>query len=184
MIGLFEVEKEIEGIIGAYNHLVRGIDEKARDKSQTRAYGGIIRTGKGKLVESIARQVVQLSWIKLGRDSERLKLGREIVKIPIKKEYIGRIKSSEVKEYILKNIHNYYYPLSVDLHVWIDGNFVLGMECKAYTENAMLKRVLLDFTLLKQVYINISTVLFQLESQLGGDYSELKDIIQNYMGVM
>ena len=39
----------------------------------------------------------------------------------------------------------------------------------------MLKRVLVDFTLLKTKYPNISFVLFQLESQLGGDYSELKE---------
>ena len=35
----------------------------------------------------------------------------------------------------------------------------------------MLKRILVDFTLLKQVFPRISFVLFQLESQLGGDYS-------------
>lgn len=45
------------------------------------------------------------------------------------------------------------------------------MECKAYTENAMLKRILVDFTLFKQVFRNLAFVLFQLESQLGGDYS-------------
>lgn len=45
------------------------------------------------------------------------------------------------------------------------------MECKAYTENAMLKRILVDFTLFKQVYPDLSFVLLQLESQLGGDYS-------------
>jgi len=50
------------------------------------------------------------------------------------------------------------------------------MECKAYTENAMLKRILVDFTLFKQVYPNLSFVLLQLESQLGGDYSYLNSI--------
>jgi len=35
----------------------------------------------------------------------------------------------------------------------------------------MLKRILVDFTLLKQVYPDLTFVLFQLESQLGGDYS-------------
>jgi len=50
------------------------------------------------------------------------------------------------------------------------------MECKAYTENAMFKRILVDFTLFKQVYPDLSFVLLQLESQLGGDYSSRKSI--------
>jgi hypothetical protein len=52
----------------------------------------------------------------------------------------------------------------------------MAMECKAYTENAMLKRVLVDFTLLKSLYPTIKFILLQLESQLGGDYSLLNDI--------
>lgn len=173
---LYEIEKEIQGIINAYEHLVRGIDETAKDSSQIRAYGGIIRAGKGKLVESIARQVVELAWMSLGEELSRLQPTRGIIKIPIRKEYIERIKSAEVKEYIFKNIHDYYYPLSLDLRILIDHTFVLAMECKTYTENAMLKRVLVDFTLLKQIYENITPVLFQLESQLGGDYSDLSDV--------
>jgi len=35
----------------------------------------------------------------------------------------------------------------------------------------MLKRILVDFTLFKQVFPDLTFVLFQLESQLGGDYS-------------
>lgn len=55
---------------------------------------------------------------------------------------------------------------------------VMGIECKSYTENAMLKRIMVDFTLLKSVVPNINCVLLQLESQMTGDYSEpLKKII-------
>jgi hypothetical protein len=53
----------------------------------------------------------------------------------------------------------------------------MGIECKAYAENAMIKRILFDFHLLKTLYPNISCYLFQLESQLGGDYSKLPDIV-------
>ncbi len=38
----------------------------------------------------------------------------------------------------------------------------------------MLKRVLIDASLLKKKYPQIECVLLQLESQLGGDYQELK----------
>lgn len=53
----------------------------------------------------------------------------------------------------------------------------MGIECKAYTENAMLKRILVDFHLLKTLHPNISCYLFQLESQLGGDYSALPETL-------
>ena len=49
----------------------------------------------------------------------------------------------------------------------------MTVECKAYTENAMLKRILVDASLTKKVFPNIYYVLFQLESQLGGDYSSI-----------
>mgnify|MGYP001068239333 CR=1 FL=1 len=73
-------------------------------------------------------------------------------------------------------MNEFYYPLKTDIHVNVDGRFKIAIECKAYTENAMLKRILVDFTLLKQVYPELSFVLFQLESQLGGDYSSSNKI--------
>ncbi len=36
----------------------------------------------------------------------------------------------------------------------------------------MMKRILIDFTLLQQAFPELSCVLFQLESWLGGDYHE------------
>lgn len=41
----------------------------------------------------------------------------------------------------------------------------------------MIKRILIDFHLLKTIFTNISCYLFQLESQLGGYYSELPETI-------
>jgi len=90
--------------------------------------------------------------------------------------------NEEIKASIIKNLKNYYYPLRIDWTVSIakpdiDGfQPIIGVECKAYTENAMLKRVLVDCSLFKSIYPNMSYVLFQLESQLGGDFSELKPV--------
>ena len=39
----------------------------------------------------------------------------------------------------------------------------------------MIKRILVDFSLLKTIFPNISCYLFQLESQLGGDYCDLNE---------
>jgi len=171
-----DLDKEIEEIILAYEKLVLGIERKALNDTSGRAYGGIIRAGKGRLVESIAKHIVILACEKLGLDPNMLEITKKSVKIPIKKDYIDRIKNEKVKEYIKQHIKEYYYPLTVDWMVFVADVPIMAIECKAYTENAMLKRILVDFTLLKGIYPNISFVLFQLESQLGGDYSELKEV--------
>jgi len=170
-----ERDNEIQEIINAYNTLVRGIDEKATTNKDGRAYGGIVRAGKGNLVESIAKVLVKIAWKRLGGKADRLNVTRKLIKIPIKKEYIEKLEDEEVKKHIKENIKDYVYRYNPDVLVLIDDKPVLEIECKAYTENAMLKRILVDATLVKTIYPNISFVLFQLESQLGGDYSELKE---------
>ncbi|RKZ34081.1 restriction endonuclease [bacterium] len=167
--------KDIKEIINAYEFLIKGIEADAQ-YSKDRAYGGIIRAGKGKLVESIAKSLVEIAWKDMKKDIDRLSFSKKAVKIPINRDYIDKIKSPEIKSYIKENITDYYYDLKTDIHVHIDDKFSLAIECKAYTENAMLKRILVDFTLLKQVHPDLKFALIQLESQLGGDYCELKDI--------
>ena len=163
--------KEVLLLINAYEFLVKNIDTKAKDNLDDRAYGGVVRAGKGLLVESMAKSLVEIAWKELGGDPQRLSLEKQTVRIPIKSEYVEKIKSPEVKEYIKKNIGDFYYTLKTDVHVYIDEKFKIAIECKAYTENAMMKRILVDFTLFKQIYPNLSFILLQLESQLGGDYS-------------
>lgn len=170
-----KISKSIQSLINDYEFLVSGIDTKAKD-SEDRAYGGVIRAEKGMLVESLGKGLVEIAWKELGYESKRLAMEKQTVKIPLNKNYLGRIKSPEVKKYIEENIKEFYYPLKTDIHVYIDAEFTIAMECKAYTENAMLKRILVDFTLLKQVYPDLSFVLLQLESQLGGDYSSANSI--------
>jgi hypothetical protein len=162
----------VDEIIKAYEILVKGIEDQANE-DEDRAYGGIIRAGKGKLVESIARHMVEIAWEKIGGESKRLSLVKNTFNIPINRSYIERIKSQEVKSYIFEHINEYYYGLKTDVHVSIDNRMVMGIECKTYTENAMLKRIMVDFTLLKNVLPNLKCVLLQLESQLAGDYSQV-----------
>lgn len=160
----------IRSLIKEYDALVRNIDKRAQE-TEDRAYGGIVRANKGMFVENLARTLIRLAGEELGYACDRLSLEKRTIKIPIKEEYIERIKDPEVKRFIRENIKDFYYPLKADVHVQVDGKFKIAVECKAYTENAMLKRILVDFTLFKQVYPDLAFVLFQLESQLGGDYS-------------
>jgi len=141
-------------------------------KEDGRAYGGFIRATKGKLQEYISNDLIQIAWnVELAKDPKRLAVNSKKIRIPIKLEYIETIRDKAIKDYILSNIQRYYYGLSVDKHVFIDDKMILGIECKAYTENAMIKRILVDFHLLKTKVPNLICYLFQLESQLGGDYS-------------
>jgi hypothetical protein len=168
-------------LIKAYDTLVKGIEQNAHDDNDTgeRAYGGVIRAGKGKLVESLAKNLVIIAWSELNQKLSRLDLTqREAIKIRIKNEYISKIENEKVKEFIQRNIDNYFYKFRTDVHVMIDNKFVLGIECKAYTENAMLKRIMVDFSFLHNIYPEAKCVLLQLESQLTGDYSQIyKDTI-------
>jgi len=69
------------------------------------------------------------------------------------------------------------FHAQVDVHVFINDVFIFGVECKSYTENAMIKRILVDFSLLKTIYPALQCVLLQLESQLTGDYSHISNAI-------
>jgi len=167
---------KIQEIIDEYNTLMSNIEKKARTNQKSRAYGGIIRSEKGKLVENIAKILVRLAWQNLKQNPDRLKIIGKQIRIPIKQEYIDKLKNEDVKKYIKQNINKYFYSYKPDVLVEIDNKEVLAIECKNYTENAMFKRILVDATLLKTQFPDIQFILLQLESQLGGDFSELKDV--------
>lgn len=169
---------KIDEIISAYNLLVKGIEARANDDESERAYGGIIRAGKGMLVENITKLILEIAWNKIGGKAERINFEKQTKKLTIRKEYIDKITNKEVRKFILENLDNYYYTLKTDVHCNIDGELAIGVECKAYTENAMMKRILVDFTLMKHAWPNLNCFLIQLESQLGGDYSSIQKKIR------
>lgn len=71
----------IDEIVKAYEILVKGIESDAND-DEDRAYGGIIRAGKGKLVESIARHMSNIAWANIGGSPDRISLDKQTYKIP------------------------------------------------------------------------------------------------------
>ncbi|MBM3326201.1 MAG: restriction endonuclease [Calditrichaeota bacterium] len=170
-----EYESEIKSIIKTYSDLVSTLDKKAH-KTAGRAYGGVLRAEKGGLVESIGKRLVEIAWKSLGADVNKLSFPTKKEKVHIQQDYIDRLPASEAKRYIEDHKDKYYILHGSDIHVAIDSNLCLAIECKTFTENAMLKRILVDCSLLKSIYSNLKFVLLQLESQLGGDYSELKGV--------
>lgn len=158
-------------LIRSYNLLVGGIEEEAIDDDD-RAYGGVIRAAKGKLVEVMTPHIMRLAWQDCGGQSERLSFGNvKTYRVPVQQDYVRRL-PDEVRDYVNARLTDHFYRAKVDRHVFVDGNFVIGIECKSYTENAMLKRILVDFRLLKSLHTDLVCCLLQLESQLGGGYSD------------
>ena len=171
-----ETVSKLRDLIETYNRATRVMEHGAKRaiREEGRAYGGFIRSQKGQLQEFITTELIQITWnTELKKAPGRLVINSEKIKIPLNHNYISKIASKKIREFIISNIKRFYYGLSVDRHVFIDRNFVLVVECKAYAENAMLKRILVDFHLLKTRFPNLLCFLFQLESQLGGDYSSV-----------
>jgi hypothetical protein len=113
---------------------------------------GTLRALKGNLTETLAELIIREAWRTLGGEPGRLTIGRRF--------------------YAIRDTQGNRYRLSQDRQIYIDERFVLSMECKAYAEVAMYKRVLVDSYILREaVGHHLQFCLFQLESQLGGDYS-------------
>jgi len=113
--------------------------------------GGTLRSLKGTLVETMAEEMVLLAWKNIGGKPSHIKINKT--------------------KYPINDGEGNVYKLSQDKQVYIDDEFVLSIECKAYAEVAMYKRILVDAFLLKKHFPKLKFCLFQLESMLGGDYS-------------
>ena len=171
-----EAKREIQGIISLYNSHVKGV-VSAANSANDRAFGGVIRADKGKLVEMIAERLVYIAWqYILKQDMSRLKMNKKKMPIGINDDYIRRIRNPNIKAYVEENRSRLIYKFGTDVQVFIDGKLVLPIECKAYAENAMLKRILFDAELMNEAAGIDTYYLLQLESQLGGDFSELNDL--------
>ncbi len=168
-----EVKRLIAECIKLYESIVRGAEKKALAQ-EGRAYGGVIRSIKGTLVEDIAKKLLLAAWIGAGKEAGQIAFNlHKKYDISIKPEYAENISDPEIRNEILAHIGEYKIKHGADIHVYANGEFILSVECKAYTENAMLKRILFDAYLLKTRFPNLRFALVQLESMLGGDYSDL-----------
>lgn len=163
---LREIISSYQSLVGIMEH-----DAKKSMRDEGRAYGGFIRSAKGKVQEYITGELIKTAWVcELEQSPGRLDINSRKIRIPLNPSYLDFVRDERVKSYIREYIKTFYYGLSVDKHVFIDKKFIMGIECKAYTENAMIKRILVDFMLLKTKFCHLKCYLFQLENQLGGDY--------------
>ena len=152
-----------------YESIVRLYTDSIR--SMYTMTGGQIRSAKGKLVVNLLDAIVRQAWGEMG-EPERLEIRTQRVEIPINADYVRNLTPQATKAHVEENIEGYIYRVELDRAVSIDERLVLGIECKSYTENAMLKRVLKDFELTLQRHPEMLFCVFQLENALGGDYGE------------
>ncbi len=131
------------------NEFINYYDDKIREM-QSITSGGRLRALKGKLVETLCENMLKQAWQDIGGSPERISIDR--------------------RKYYFKDKNGNRYGLSQDRQVYIDEEFRLSIECKAYAELAMYKRIMVDSHILQSRFPDLSFCLFQLESMLGGDY--------------
>ena len=134
---------------------------------------GQIRGAKGALVENMVDAIVSLAWHEIRGEPNRFDIRKRTGEITIEEDYVKNLTPDVLRNHIQENRGRYIYKIELDRAVEIDDNLILGIECKSYIENAMLKRTLKDFELVvKLLYPKLLFCVFQFENSLGGDYSE------------
>jgi len=126
-------------------------------------YGGTLRALKGSLVETICENMIRQAWQDLSGNLGRLSIDR--------------------RRYYFTDAQGNKYGLSQDKQVYIDGQFRISIECKAYSELAMYKRIIVDSYILQSKFPDLKFCLFQLESMLGGGYSKNAAHLEGSPGV-
>jgi hypothetical protein len=160
-------------IIARYDRTIAGASDFASETATAtgRRVGGVLRAAKGKLHEWITESLIHAALVhKAGIAPKRIRIDSKKLPIPIKPSYTPLDTHPVAAQALTHRRAGVYFYASVDKHVWVDDRLVAAIECKAYTENAMLKRILVDFRLLRMIQPTFAPLLVQLESMLGGDY--------------
>ena len=155
---------DYESIVGLYTESIHSMYNMT--PGQTRA-------AKGALVENIVEAIIHLAWREAGGAVDRCSIDRQTAKLDIEENYVKNLRSEDIQHHIEKNKGKYFYKIELDRAVELDGQLILGIECKSYTDNAMFKRALKDFELALKLYPGLLFCLFQLENSLGGDYGDV-----------
>ncbi len=155
-----------------YKSIVDLYEDGIHSMYDNKRQGGKDRSSKGALTENILEAIVHLAWHKIGGKTHCLYIAKRRVNVPIDADYVRNLTPESTRNHVKQDVEGYFYRIELDKGVEIDNNLVLAIECKSYTENAMLKRVLKDFELASIADPKLIFCLFQLENALGGDYGD------------
>ncbi len=162
------LEKKIKNLQIELTKIIHNAENKvdAIKKKTSRASGGIKRMAKGDLVEEIYSRIINFCLI---QKNSKLKLINKIGNLPKNVKKIPVLKVSQ--NYAnLKNLKFNEKELSTGYEDKFDG-FILDnqdikfvLEYKAYSENTMLKRCLVDASIAQIFDKNINYCLCLLQS--------------------
>lgn len=164
------MEKKIKNLQNELNQIILSAENKVDliKKRTSRASGGIKRMAKGDLVEEIYSRIIKFC---LDEKKSKLKLINKMGNLPKNVNKVPILKVSQ--NYInLKNLKFTDKELATGYEDKFDG-FIIDnqdikfvLEYKAYSENTMLKRCLVDASIAQIFDKNINYCLCLLQSHL------------------
>ena len=164
------LEKKIKNLQIELNQIILNAEKKVDiiKKKTSRASGGIKRMAKGDLVKEIYSRIIKFC---LNEKKSNLKLINKMGNLPknVKKVPILKVSQNYIN---LKNLKFTNKELATGYEDKFDG-FILDnqdikfvLEYKAYSENTMLKRCLVDASIAQIFDKNINYCLCLLQSHL------------------
>ena len=164
------LEKKIKNLQIELNEIILNAEKKVDviKKTTSRASGGIKRMAKGDLVEEIYSRIIKFC---LNEKKSNLKLINKMGNLPknVKKVPILKVSQNYIN---LKNLNFSKKELAKGYEDKFDG-FILDnqdikfvLEYKAFSENTMLKRCLVDASIAQIFDKNINYCLCLLQSHL------------------
>ena len=164
------LENKIKNLQIELNQIILNAEKKVDviKKTTSRASGGIKRMAKGDLVEEIYSRIIKFC---LNEKKSNLKLINKMGNLPknVKKVPILKVSQNYIN---LKNLKFTKKELATGYEDKFDG-FILDnqdikfvLEYKAYSENTMLKRCLVDASIAQTFDKNIKYCLCLLQSHL------------------
>ena len=164
------LEKKIKNLQIELNEIILNAEKKVDviKKTTSRASGGIKRMAKGDLVEEIYSRIIKFC---LNEKKSNLKLINKMGNLPknVKKVPILKVSQNYIN---LKNLKFTKKELATGYEDKFDGfildnqDIKLVLEYKAYSENTMLKRCLVDASIAQMFDKNINYCLCLLQSHL------------------
>lgn len=127
--------------------------------------GGKMREKRGSDIETFVRTTIN-------------KIG-EILNI----DFHTRCGNDDKKDLIinLSDGKNLTKQHQVDVHIYLNGDFVAVIECKAYLDSCYYVRVCDDFKMFKKFNYNVKNYIFTLENAIGEDTKLFTDFINEYI---
>lgn len=149
-----------EEIINKFHNELCLIMTKWCDKYKNNCSGGEMRSSRGKDIEEFVINTINY----IGQQNN-------INIIAIKGDDDKKLLQINKNNKIIKKNHQ------VDVHIYLDNEFIAIIECKAYLDSCYYVRACDDFALFKKFNYQIKNYIFTLENSIDEDTKDFTDYI-------